>query len=459
MAWILTYEGNLINSPESIRTAVEACRDNNLNAVIPVVRRRGRAYYDSKIEPHFKPYSEQERSFDSLAEFLKHAHNTSEGKRRLEVHGWVVVSPVWMEETSPPAGHIINIHPEWRTFHFDPHWREDRNPQKWLDPGVPAVEEYLVSICTELVKNYELDGLNLDYIRYREGGFGYNPVALKRFQQRFKRIDHPAPSDEQWNQWRREQVTNLVRRIYVETKKIRPEIKLSICGIVWGLPERGFEHTSAYTDVAQDALSWAKEGIIDINLPMNYKAEAKPEQKKSFRDWLKLLIANRADTKLVCGLGAYMNSISDTIQQIVDARQSGADGVCLFRLEVNNKDRKPWQEQLQVLKKEVFAMPVPVPDIQPFNKRNYGILCGKVTLDGTPMDSLLLTLVGDNATSFTTTSSGTGYYAFVKIPAGNYLIKATAEGRNFAEKVTITNGTIITLDITLTKQHLGEIKK
>ncbi|MCX7765353.1 MAG: family 10 glycosylhydrolase, partial [Candidatus Sumerlaeia bacterium] len=109
MAWILTYDGNLINSPESIKTAVDACRDNNLNALIPIVRRRGRAYYDSKIEPRFNPYPEQGSSFDSLAEFIKHAHDTSNGKRRLEVHSWVVISPVWMEETSPPAGHIVNL--------------------------------------------------------------------------------------------------------------------------------------------------------------------------------------------------------------------------------------------------------------------------------------------------------------------------------------------------------------
>ncbi|MCX7766170.1 MAG: carboxypeptidase-like regulatory domain-containing protein, partial [Candidatus Sumerlaeia bacterium] len=85
---------------------------------------------------------------------------------------------------------------------------------------------------------------------------------------------------------------------------------------------------------------------------------------------------------------------------------------------------------------------------------NYGILCGKVKLDGVPVDGLPLTLVGDNATSFTTITSGTGYYAFVKIPGGRYLVRGTAEGRHFAEKVTVTNGSITTLDIVFTKEHL-----
>ena len=59
MAWVLTFEGELLSSREGIKKVVEVCRENNLNAVVPVVRRRGRAYYDSKIEPKYHPDPEK----------------------------------------------------------------------------------------------------------------------------------------------------------------------------------------------------------------------------------------------------------------------------------------------------------------------------------------------------------------------------------------------------------------
>ncbi|MCD6386209.1 family 10 glycosylhydrolase [Candidatus Sumerlaeota bacterium] len=447
MCWILTFEGDVINSPAAIKQAVDACREANLNAIIPVVRRRGRTYYKSKIEPFYNPHPEKPINFDSLAEFIKNAHDTKGGKQRIEVHGWFIVSPVWLEAKSPPPGHILGLHPNWMSLNFKYDWQE-KIPQSWLDPGVPEVEDYIVSLCKELVSNYEIDGLNLDYIRYREGGFGYNPRALKRFQERFGRSDRPSPQDEQWNQWRREQVTNLVRRIFVETKKIRPALKLSVCAIPWGSPAQGFEKTRAYYDTAQDWIGWAKEGIIDINIPMIYRRESIPSHKKAYRDWTKLMVENRYQTRGVVGLGAYLNSIPDTIQQIKDARTIGADGFSIFRLVVNNKERAEWRNLLTALKKEVTPTPAPVPEIIPFNKRPYGILCGKIYRNNKPADSVKLTLVGKTNRRFSTMTSGAGYYAFVKVSPGKYTLMSESHGK-LATSIKIKKGKITTQDIHL----------
>lgn len=456
MTWILTFEGDVINSTDTIREAVEVCRESNLNAIIPVVRRRGRAYYRSKIEPFYNPDPAKPINFDSLAEFIKYAHDTKGGKQRIEVHAWFIVSPIWMEAKSPPPGHILGLHPNWMTSNFDRNWQE-KTPQSWLDLGVPEVEEHIVSLCKELATNYDIDGLNLDYIRYREGGFGYNPIALKRFQKRFGRSDRPSPQDEQWNQWRREQVTNLVRRIFVETKKIRPALKLSVCAIPWGSPESGFKNTRAYYDVAQDWIEWAKEGIIDINIPMIYRRESNPTHKKHFRDWTKLLVDNRYQCKAVVGIGAYLNIIPDIIQQIKDTRTLGADGFAIFRLVVNNKDRAPWKNLFTALKKEVTTSPVPVPEITPFDKRPYGILCGKIYRNNNPVDGLSLTLVSDDNQRFTTITSGTGYYAFVKVPPGKYNLASEPFGE-LAVSIEIKEGKIITRDIHLAKQEAKKTK-
>jgi len=77
MAWILTFQED-INSPESILKAVEDARAANLNAILPVAHRRGRAYYRSTIIPMFSPYDKPVQ-FDALQEFISCAHDTRLG--------------------------------------------------------------------------------------------------------------------------------------------------------------------------------------------------------------------------------------------------------------------------------------------------------------------------------------------------------------------------------------------
>ena len=167
MAWVLTYEGQ-INSPASIKSVVEDARRANLNALLPIAHRRGRAYYSSSFVPIFNPTNAPTPT-DTLREFIRAAHNTSGGKAYIEIHPWVVLFPVWLEAKSPPPGHVTLRHPEWLTKRYKPQSpaQSGKTAQKWLDPGVPGACEYLVDVCKEIVSNYDVDGLNLDFIRYR----------------------------------------------------------------------------------------------------------------------------------------------------------------------------------------------------------------------------------------------------------------------------------------------------
>ncbi len=447
MTWILTLEGELTSTAAGIKKAVDACRESNINAIIPVVRRRGRTYYKSNIEPFYNPDPEHPLTFDPLEEFIKNAHDTSGGKYRIEVHAWVVVAPVWLEEQSPPAGHVLLEHPRWMTLHHD-YEKAKNQKQSWLDFGVPAVEEYMAGLCAELVKKYDIDGLNLDYIRYRQGGYGYNPVAVQRFQERYNRTARPAPDDKEWNEWRREQVTNLLKRIYVATKKIDPTLKVSACTITWGSIEQGFTNTRAYMDCSQDWVSWMEHDLLDINIPMNYKKESDPSLKKSYREWMQFMVEHEDGGLSVSGMGSYLNTIEGAIAQIQAARALDADGTAIFRLAVNNNEDKPWQALLTKLENTIYSSPAPIPECVPLKKREYGILNGTVTtmkgaVDG---EELTLTLLDDNSVEHTTHTSGTGFYAFFKVPKGKYTLESSHYG-TLKKSVKVKAGKIVTKDI------------
>ncbi len=81
-----------------------------------------------------------------------------------------------------------------------------------------------------------MDGIHLDLVRYMGADWGYNPTSLERYRAETGTVGTPDPQDEGWKQWRREQVTNLMRQVYLRSIAIRPDIKVSAAVIAW---ERG----------------------------------------------------------------------------------------------------------------------------------------------------------------------------------------------------------------------------
>src|SRR5881409_3789612 len=109
--WVDTFHSG-IKSSSQITALVNDLRAGNFNAVVPEIRKRGDAYYNSLYEPRASDMT----STNSLAELIATAHNTSAGPR-IEVHPWIVAFNIWNNQTNPPAeaNHPYNLHPDWLT--------------------------------------------------------------------------------------------------------------------------------------------------------------------------------------------------------------------------------------------------------------------------------------------------------------------------------------------------------
>src|SRR5207253_2720845 len=100
----------------------------------------------------------------------------------------------------------------------------------------PYAAAYIAEMFLSVARNYDIDGLNFDRVRYpdltlpswpQDNAWGYNPVALDRFHAATRRTDRPLPNDPQWSQWRRDQVTNIVRKVYVEAAAMKPYLRMT----------------------------------------------------------------------------------------------------------------------------------------------------------------------------------------------------------------------------------------
>lgn len=308
--WVDAFH-NGAKTPEQIDKLISDALEANINTLVVQVRRRGDTYYFSDIDPRTEdPVLPPE--FDALQYLIDKAH-----AQGLEVHAWLNTLSGWNSPIYPKApNHVWNLHGPLTTG--DQNWVSyvlntstgKLSSSYYLDPGHPACADYVTSVYLEVVRKYDVDGIHLDYARYNGTNYGYNAVAVARFNEQFGRTGLPAPTDPAWMAWRREQVTNLMRKIYLGAIAIKPDIKVSCATIAWGagpVNPGDWEKSRTMTEAFQDWKGWLEEGIIDLAMPMNYDREWRPATERIWYDqwieWEKNLTHNR---QVVIGPALYL---------------------------------------------------------------------------------------------------------------------------------------------------------
>ena len=343
--WVDAFHAG-IRSPQEAAQLVADARRIHVNTLIVQVRRRGDALYTGGLEPPLDDPT-YDRSFDALAYVVSAAHAAG-----LQVHAWINAMPVWRDEAPPKdARHLFNRHgPEaagddcWLTSARD--GTRSFPVGYFLDPGHPAARDHLVSVYLDIVRRYDVDGIHFDYIRYPEtegpalprgADVGYNPVSVARFQRATGRSDVPLPDDEAWIRWRRQQVTQLMRRIAIEARAVKARIKVSAATIAWGRPPESladFENVAPMQRVFQDWQGWLAEGLLDLAVPMNYAREHDERVRGWFNGWIAWEKRHKAGRQLAVGIGGYLSSPEGVLAQVARVRAADgrrrADGMSFF---------------------------------------------------------------------------------------------------------------------------------
>jgi uncharacterized lipoprotein YddW (UPF0748 family) len=464
--WADAFHDGFMTAGEVTQLVADA-RAGHFNAVIVQVRKRGDAYYNSNFEPKATDVSPQ--SFDPLADLIAKAHNTNTGPR-IEIHAWVVSYNIWNNESTLPSqtNHPYRLHPDWLTQNSSGTTWDGGNYA--FDPGHPDVQRHTFHVCMDIVSRYDVDGLNFDYIRYAGNTWGYNSNAVARFNARFNRSGQPATTDPDWLQFRRDQVSALVRKVYLHAAALKPQVKISadtICFAPGVTTDTGWTNSAAaYTSVLQDWRAWMEEGILDISIPMAYFNQG-GSFASAWTNWNTFAKDRRYNRHTAIGPGIYLNSMSNALFQMRYTRRpspSGnfADGLCGYSYAVPTSDSTPRATFLAALTTTntsrlyetnavpLFATNVPTPVMPwktaPTRGHLKGFAYGGTT--NNPLDGASLTLTGP--TNRALLSDATGFYGAVDLPPGNYSLTAVQTGFvAFATNLTVTAGTVVTRDFLL----------
>ena len=218
--WVTPWD---MNSEEKVIKVVQAAQEWGITDLLVEVRYRGDALYQPNRTffdfPNPEPVSyllRDNQTFDPLQKFIDLGKHSE-----IKIHAWVTVlvtTPRVIDNLS--ENHLFYKNPSWLTHHKD--GKRILNNQfegAYIDPGIKEVQDYLVNVFSDIVQNYEIDGLHLDYIRYPHKDYGYHPLSIKNFNKDLSITDYEI--------WKEQNIINLVRNIKQSVKKIKPQILYS----------------------------------------------------------------------------------------------------------------------------------------------------------------------------------------------------------------------------------------
>ncbi len=314
------------------------------NAIFFQVRGEADAFYDSNYEPWSRRLTGtlgQNPGWDPLAYMIQRAH-----AQGIQVHAYVNVYPVWEGCGTPPDGttprHLYYL---IRDFHLTTNGK--LNGLQWNSSGdvvcasyqrsTPAsafVDDHLMVVATDLVTNYDIDGLHLDHIRYNWENTSCDPVSAAASG---VSCFSGAPAGyASYEDWQRAQVNGTVWKFYqllFGNGNVADKPNMWLSAAVWP------SYSTGYNGYYQDPKAWLGYydgvGYIDAVSPMIYPSTYNCPDNSYWSQtvWWNTVADyqnSRNGRYIVPGIGAGYCSFDEIAARINMARQLGTAGHAIF---------------------------------------------------------------------------------------------------------------------------------
>lgn len=299
--------------------SIRLLKESGFNAILPNMLWGGLAYYPSKVLPE---YGELAQKGDQIALCLAACK-----KYGVQCHVWKVN---WNTGGKAPKAFLDRVRAEGRTQkEFSGELKDE-----WLCPSHPANQTLEVESMLEIVRNYEVDGVHFDYIRYPGSESCFCEGCRARFEALLGKPVEKWPADtrkvdavrEKWLDFRRSNIDAVVRRVAEEARKIRPGVKISAAVFRnWPVDRDG---------VGQDWKLWCDNGWLDFVCPMDYI-----ESTTLFRNVVAAQKGYAGKVPLYPGIGlSCWKDPHDAVklaQQIEAVRELGVPGFTVFNYDGN----------------------------------------------------------------------------------------------------------------------------
>lgn len=259
--WLTNVDSDVLFSSANTKKAVKRLAQMNFNTLYPTVWQGGYTLYPSavaektfgvKIDP---TAGLQQR--DMLAEIIKEGH-----AKGLKVIPWFEFGFM-----APADSELARQHPDWLTKQRKGELvkMEGVEPRVWLNPLHPEVQKFIINLIVEIVKNYDVDGIQFDDHFGLPSEYGYDNLTLQTYGKELKGL---KPSDDYketfWVRWRADKINQVMAKVFYAVKAVKPKCIISVSPnpLHFALP--------AYL---QDWFTWERKGFIEELVLQVYRSD------------------------------------------------------------------------------------------------------------------------------------------------------------------------------------------
>jgi len=299
--------------------SIRFLKENGFNAILPNMLWAGTAYYPSTLLPE---NADLATKGDQIAQCLAACK-----KYGVQCHVWKVN---WNTGGRAPKAFIGRMVAEGRVQKmFSGELKEE-----WLCPSNPTNQALEVDSMLEIVRNYAVDGVHFDYIRYPGDETCFCDGCRSRFEAVLGHTVGKWPQDtrkvaavrQKWLDFRRSNIDAVVRQVSEEARKIRPGVQISAAVFRnWPTDRDG---------VGQDWKLWCEKGWLDFVCPMDYI-----DSNTLFRNVVTSQKAFAGKARLYPGIGLSCwkdpRDAAKLAQQITLLRELEVPGFTVFNYDVN----------------------------------------------------------------------------------------------------------------------------
>nr|WP_242411984.1 family 10 glycosylhydrolase [Cyanobacterium sp. IPPAS B-1200]OEJ78352.1 hypothetical protein A5482_13590 [Cyanobacterium sp. IPPAS B-1200] len=296
--------------------------------------------YPSRVAPEQNPMT---RGWDPLQASIELAH-----ERDMELHAWAWIFAGanqghnrLLNQPDNYLGPVLSRNPSWvlkdqdgQAFNRTPGFQK-----AFIDPANPQAREYLHRLLEEIVTNYDVDGIQYDYIRYpfqdrtTRQNFGYTDGSRRAFQN-IHGVDPQTltPNSPLWSQWlsfRIRQVDTFVQESSDRLKAIDPDVTISAAVFPMDRNER-------LNVLQQNWEDWIRNQSVDMMVLMTYALDT-----GSFESRLQSLNnqnLNTSSSLIIPGIRLLNIPDTEALDQVQLLRNLPTSGFALFAAENLDSD-------------------------------------------------------------------------------------------------------------------------
>lgn len=322
--WLTNVVSDAMFSKEGIEEAVALCDQYGFNTIYVVTWNRGYTLYPSPLMDSLFgiPIDPAHEGRDPLQETIDAAH----------AHGMQVVA--WFEfgfsssYEQSDGGHILRTFPHWAAIDTAGQL-VSKNGFQWMNAFDPEVQEFVLGLLEEVVRNYDVDGIQGDdRLPALPSSAGYDALTIDMYRLAHQGVSPPRDIyDPIWVDWRADQLNKFMARIHHSISSIDPEVRISMAPSIYPWSK---------AEYLQDWPTWVREGWVDEICPQIYRYDIEKyrrELSKILGEQVDPEFHNRVFPGILLRVDDYYASDTLLRQNITANRQEGIQGEVFFYYE------------------------------------------------------------------------------------------------------------------------------